>query len=69
MKTERTMFQVVKSVGRKWVTIDGKRRRRQKTFRENVDLFNVNESGKPKSFDEVMDSVRSKVMAWERDVN
>lgn len=65
MKPERTIFQVVRCVGRKRVTVDGKLRRRQKTFRENVDLFNVNERGKPKTFDEVMDSVRTQAMAWE----
>jgi hypothetical protein len=68
MKPERTIFQVVKTVGRKRVMIDGKKSRRQKTFRQNIDFFNVNEDGRPKTYDEVMASVRAEAEAWEKDV-
>jgi hypothetical protein len=69
MKPERTIFQVVKTVGRKRVMIDGKKFRRQRTFRQNIDFFNVNEDGRPKTYDEVMASVRAEAEAWENDVH
>lgn len=65
MKPERTIFQIVRVVGRKYVDIDGKRRRREKTFKQAIDLFNVNEDGRPKFYDEVLADISSQAKAWE----
>jgi hypothetical protein len=65
MKPERTIFQIVRVVGRKYVDIDGKRRRREKTFKQNIDLFNLNGEGKPKSYDEVLATVAAQAKEWE----
>lgn len=65
MKLERTMFQIVRIVGRKYVDIDGKRRRREKTFKQAIDLFNVNEDGKPKFYDEVLADISAQAKDWE----
>ena len=59
------MFQIVRIVGRKYVDIDGKRRRREKTFKQAIDLFNVNEDGKPKFYDEVLADISAQAKDWE----
>lgn len=59
------MFQIVRIVGRKYVDIDGKRRRREKTFKQAMDLFNINEDGKPNFYDEVLADISAQAKDWE----
>ena len=65
MGRTRVTFDEVKAVGTRYEVIDGKKRRRQKTFYQTVNPFNKNADGSVKTRAEVYAAVRAEARAWE----
>ena len=62
----RIVFPVVRYRAEKFIVVNGKRRKRQKTFEQTVNPFNRNADGSVKSHDQVREDVRAEALAWQR---
>ncbi|MDR3464207.1 MAG: hypothetical protein P4L76_18035 [Beijerinckiaceae bacterium] len=65
MGRTRVTFDEVKAVGTRYEVVDGKKRRRQKTFYQTVNPFNKNADGSVKTRAEVYVAVKAEAHAWE----
>lgn len=61
----RIYFEEVKLTGHKYVTVDGKRRRRSKTFAQTINPFNKNPDGSVKTRQQVRESVAAELRRWQ----
>lgn len=60
-------FDKVTLTATKYVMVDGKKRRRQKTFWQTFNPYNVNEDGRQKSRQEIRAELAAEARAWEKD--
>lgn len=60
-------FDKVTLTATKYVTVDGKKRRRQKTFWQTFNPYNVNSDGRQKSRHEIRIDLAAEAKRWQED--
>ena len=63
--TTRIKFETVKRTARKTVIVDGKKRKRQKTFEQTINPFNKNPDGSVKTRADIIKELNSECRKWE----
>lgn len=58
------VFEEIKYTATKTVVVDGKRRKRQRTFTATLNPWNVNAAGETCTRAEAMDKLRAKAARW-----
>lgn len=59
-------FHKVTYTADRWVLVDGVRKKRQKTFMQTINPFNINADGKVKTRQEIMAELKQEAEAWQK---